>query len=215
MTSAHRWCSLVGETEPEVRVELVRERPEARARTVAGEASDHLADEEAVGVGVVGVPRPGHPPGIGGGEGRSHAVPVPEVLVGQRLVDRRHGALVAERLTKRDLVLAPGAELRPDGGEPVVETDAPGVDLLQGQQRHDRLAHAVEVHDRVGRPRLGLRLVPPATVEVDDRAPVDDHVHRRADLAPLGEALDERVADGAERRIARPPDRQLGHRAGT
>ena len=88
---------------------------------------------------------------------------------------------------KRRPFLAPGGELRPDGGDRVVECDQPGVDQLQGEQRHERLADRVEVDQRVVPPRRARRRIGPTADQVDHGHPVDDDAHRGADFAALGE----------------------------
>ena len=59
---------------PATRVLLAGQPPRAR---LPADATHHLADQVPVRIGVVGVPRAGLPPRIGGGERPGHPVPVP------------------------------------------------------------------------------------------------------------------------------------------
>src|SRR5262249_58245319 len=91
------------------------ERP---PRRLSREATRELADEEAVRVRVVRVPRPGLPPWLGFGERAGHRVPVPEIVVREPPPDRWDARLMTQDLTHRRAALTrhePRPPTRRDG----------------------------------------------------------------------------------------------------
>lgn len=77
--------------------ERFREAAQPGTRQLAGHPTNDLAHEMTVRVGVVDVPRTGFEPRVGGGKCVGHPLPVPEIVVGESLADRRHTGAVAER----------------------------------------------------------------------------------------------------------------------
>ena len=181
------------------------QRGEPVAARLAAHASHHLADEMAVGVGVIGVARPGLPPRLGGGQRAGHRAPVPQVVVGQRRADGRHPCPVAQRVAQRRPLLAAGGELRPDGGDRVVEPHPPRVDELQRQQRHERLAHRVEVDQRVGSPgaRAASSAHPPARSTTVSPSTT---THTAAPTSPRSAKLRANSSRTAPKRSSHRPD---------
>ena len=108
MTSAHRGCSAGGRR-------TTRRRPVGRPRAepvsagFPADPADNLADQMAVGVGVVGVAGSRLPPRVGRRQRTGHPVPIPQVVVGQRLADGRHPGPVAQGMAQRRLALPPTA----------------------------------------------------------------------------------------------------------
>ena len=176
-------------------------REPTAARLTAHPPHD-FADQVPVRIGVVRVACPGLPPRGGGGERSRHGVPVPQIVVGQRLVDRRHSSSVAERVAQRGPLLALGGELRPDGGDRIVQRDAPGIDQLQCQQGYERLADRVEVDQRVELPRRVGSPIGPAARQVDHGVAVDHDAYRCAHLTALGEVARELLAHTVEAGVA-------------
>ena len=209
-TSAQRCCSAQG---PDVHIGVERacQRSQPATAGLTAHPSHDLADQVAVGVGVVGVARPGLPPRRGGGERRRHPVPVPQVVVGQRFAQRRHPGPVAERVPQRRLLLAPGGELRPDQRERIVQCNEPGIDQLEGEQGHERLPDRIEVDQRVVPPGSGSGGggIGPAADQVDHRHAVEDDAQRRADFAPLGEVPGELFPHRAKPGVAGAGDRDV------
>ena len=110
-------------------------------------------------------------------------------------------------MADREAALAGRRELGPHRGDRVVEPEPALVDEPQEQEAQQALAGRVEAADRVGRPRPRPAGVGPPADEVDDRLAADGHADGGADLAPLGEVVDERPPHRLERRVAHSRDR--------
>ena len=91
----------------------------------------------------------------------------------------------------------------------VVERDQAVVDELEREERQEGLAHRVEVDQGVEPPGPSSLPVPPPAGQVHHDRAVDDHVHRRTDLAPLGEVPHELLLHA--QRIGRRKSRTPGH----
>ncbi len=87
-----------------------------------------------------------------------------------------------------------------------------GVDQLEGEQSHERLADGVEVDERVVSPGRVPVAVGPTARQIDDRVAVDHDAHRRANFTALGEVADELLAHGAESDVALARDRDVHQR---
>lgn len=162
----------------------------------------------AEGVGVVGVPGAGLPPGFRGGEGRRHPVPVVEVVVGERLADGRHAGAMGQRVAQRDLRLACCTEFGPHVGDRLIERESTLADEFERKDRQQALAGRVDVDERVRLPLAGLFVVGPAAHEIDDGPAVDDHADTRADLTAFGEVGGECLAHLLETGSDEPFDRR-------
>src|SRR3954454_4107838 len=158
----------------------------------------------SVRVGVIGVACPWYPPRLRRGQCRGHAVPLPQVVVGQGLANRGDAGAVAQRVSHSRLTLPARCELRPYGRNRIVETDCPAVDQLQGEQCDERFADRIEVDERVVLPRPFTRFVRPAAYEVHDNPSADVHADRSTDFTALGEVVGEGITNSGEPGVARP-----------
>ena len=102
-TSRVQWR---GNAEPDVGTERLGDRSELRRTNLPAHSSDDLADQMAVGIGVIGVAGARFPPGLRRRQRPGHPIPLPEIRIGQRLADRRYTRPVAQGLAERDHVFA-------------------------------------------------------------------------------------------------------------
>lgn len=189
--------------------ERFREAAQPGTRQLAGHPTNDLAHEMTVRVGVVDVPRTGFEPRVGGGKCVGHPLPVPEIVVGESLADRRHTGAVAERFADGGALLAAGGELGPHRSDRIVETDRAVIDELQRQQGDDGLADGVEVHQRVATPELRARLIGPAADKIDHCLAAHHHAHCCTHFAALEEVAFEGVAHARVPGVAVPADRSV------
>ena len=192
----------MGDTEPHVEPALSPKAREAGAGHLSGDAPDDLAHEVTVGVRVIGVAGADGPPCRSCRKRSGHGFPLPEVIVSEQCADRRYGRLVRQRMANGDGLLAALGELGPELANSCVEREHPLVDELQHERRAERLADRIEVHQGVGLPRDGARLVLPATNEVNDHLASDDDGDRSAHLTVLGKVRGKRVTHCCETRLA-------------
>ncbi len=154
--------------------------PASRSRQDAtADPAHHLADQMAIGIGVVGVTGPRLPPGRSGGQGGGHALTSP---TGRRWSAARRWPAPPPGGT------APGAASPPPcrrrrtrARRPTSGSSRPIsslVDQLEGQQSQDRLTGRVVVHQRVETPRRGM------TRHRRSRRPGPPPAHRRSGRRP-------------------------------
>ena len=103
----------------------------------AGDSSHDLADEEALGDGVIARQRAIVPPRLLGGEQRRGEVPIGQVLGRDRLLPARESGAVVHEVAHLDGLLAVGGELGPVRGDGRVEVEFAAVEEHQGdEERH-------------------------------------------------------------------------------
>ncbi len=113
-------------------------------------------------------------------------------------VDDRQARLVGEQLSHGDMFLALLGELRPVGGDRLVEVE----EVARVGGRHGGRGHALgrgeDRHDRVGPPRQAALAIPQSTPQVHDLLAISEHRHGRTDLFAVTEILSKGVRDGTE-----------------
>jgi hypothetical protein len=174
---------------------LAQERPGRQA----GDSTDHLADQVAVGGGVIAVRGAGLPTGGLRSEGGDDAVPV----VGRHTSGHvgQAGGVVEEVLHEHAL-LAVLAELRPVGGDRRLRVELAAVDEHVPAQAGEPLGGGGDHDDGVPVPRPGFRRIRPAAPEVDDGLALDRDRHRGPDLVEQIPVGGERRSHTLEARIA-------------
>ena len=183
--------------QPDVRVEsewcghFVGEESANRA---AVDPPDDLADEPAVGDGVVAVRRARLPARRLGGQAGAHRLEVVALVDRRRVVERRKAGLVTQQLPSRHRLLAGGAELGPDVGDRCVEVELAALPQEQGAHRRPSLGGGEDEGERVLRPGLPGCSIGHARPQVDDRSTVHVDSHRGSHLAQLLEVADEGLA---------------------
>ena len=155
MQRRHAVLLLVGEPDPELEAErlgdlVVEEGAEALAR----DALHDLADQPAVGGGVVAVRGAGLPHRRLGLEGPDHRLPGQRLLEGERGVDVGQAGLVAQQPAHGDVRLAGRLELGPVLGDRRVDVEVAPLGEQVGARRGGALGgreHELEGVLRVGR----------------------------------------------------------------
>ncbi|MCY1543652.1 hypothetical protein D9M68_794780 [compost metagenome] len=99
------------------------------------------------------------PPGLFGGQRRSHRRPVVQRFGRQHLVQRRQSRLVAEQMAQGDLLLTGRGELRPIAGNRRIQFQLALANQLQGGDGGERLGTGKQVEDGVAVPGLLAFLV--------------------------------------------------------
>lgn len=197
--------TLVADVVGESDVQLDAERPgdlvgeEASDRAAGRIApSEQLALVPAERLAVVAVTVAGCPRRRLRGEHVTECVGVGQHLQRDRRVDHGEAGLVRHELADGDVALARLRELGPvrrDGG---VDVEQPAGVGDRHRHRRQPLRGREDRHHRVLLPGERPRCVAMAAPQVDDRAPVEVHGARRADLVALTEVGPERVGHRAE-----------------
>ena len=165
ISGATRCLLLVGEPDPELEAERRRDLVvEERAEALAGDAPDHLADQPAVGGGVVAVRGAGLPHRRLHLERPDHRVPGQRLLEGERGVDVGQAGLVAQQPAHGDVALAGRLELGPVLGDRRVDVELAALGEQVGARRGGALGggeHQLEACPRCRACRRRRSATPP------------------------------------------------------
>ena len=164
---------------------------EEGAERAAADPAHDLADQVAVGDGVVAVGGSGLPEGLLGGERFGHRVPGPHLFPGQRGVQRRQAGLVGEQEANRQLFLPRLRELGPVGRHGRVEVEAALLGQEVGADRGGALGGREDELERLVVVRPVPLTVEGAAAEVDDLAAAQVHAEGGTDFAALLEIAGE------------------------
>ena len=171
----------------------------------AGDAADHLTEDEAERHHVIALRGSRFPPRLRRRDLLAHPVPVGGVVPVQPGARPDHAGPVAEHRGDRDVLLAGHTELGPVPRHRGVQVEFAAI----GQQMHTGAGQPLGAGEDAGQ-----GVLPPAPApagigvsapQVDHQVAVDPHRHGRADLVVLGEVPHEGGADGLEFRGARAP----------
>ena len=183
---------------------------EERAKRAAGDALDQFAEDEAEADHVVALCGPRRPPRFGRGQFGTDAIPVEHVRRLHPPLRADDARTVRHHHRDGDRFLARLGELRPVGGDRLVQVELATI----GQQMHARarqpLGPGEHTRQSVLLPRSLTVSVVPAAPQVDHEFAVDPSRHRGTDVAALGEVALELLPHGVERGCAVAADRNLG-----
>ena len=203
--SPTRASSLAVQTDVEVRAEALRHLfPEKGTEALAAHPPDELAEQVAMGHGLVSAAGARLPPGRLGGEQPGAFVPVVERFQGDRRFESRQPGHVAEQITHGQLLFAGLGELRPVLRHGGIRIDRTPVDEDQGRDGRHHLGGRVDIDDGVPLPGPGPRRIGMSRPDVHDELPVHGRRKGRTDLPALPEVVGERIPDGDETRVAVP-----------
>ncbi len=170
----------------------------------AADASGQLAEDVAVGLGVVTGNGPRLVPELGVLEHFHDVVPVVELVDGDRAAKAGQSRLVQQNLPGGHGVLAMTAEVGPVVDDRRVEVEQAAIDKKQDGDHQNHLRRGEHSHDGVGLPGLFLVVVAGPTPQVDDGLAVQRHSQRRTLVDPAVEESFEGLLDRAEALVAEP-----------
>jgi hypothetical protein len=130
---------------------------EKRARCLAADAADHLANEMPEGQGVVAVGGARLPPRRLVRQRIDHQLPIVVRVAGQLAPQPGQAGAVAEQMARGDRLLAVAGELRPVARHRRIDVERTAVDEHMGAQRRHRLRRRKDVDDGVALPRARER----------------------------------------------------------
>jgi hypothetical protein len=128
----------------------------------------------------------------------------------QRVGDDRQSRAMIEDEAHRQLLLAVGGELGPVLRHRFTDIHQPPIDQQAEGKPGDPLGDRHHADDRVVLPFVLPRRILPAAPHVNDRSPVHDDAHGRADFVLYAVVLDERLQHCRVLRLAMAVD---GHQA--
>ena len=140
---------------------------EVAADRVSGDAADDLADQEALGVGVIAMTVAQRPPGFLFGQGGGHQIPVEERSGWEWSANGGEAALVGQDPAEGDVGLAVLGELGPIVGDFAVDFQLASLGHAPGEDGANGFADGIAADKCVLGPGPGVFGVGPAAVEVD------------------------------------------------
>ena len=207
MSSAMRSVVLVRGADLEVGTERARDLvADELLERFAGDPAEHLADQVAVGEGVIarrGARLPPRRLSARGGRSTSPSRRCPRCANGGSHPESPER--VRQQVAKLDVLLAVCGELRPVLGDRR-EWHRPGRgrSSINARQRGERLGAREDVDDGVLAPRHRLGGIRVAAPHVDDEFAVDVDGYRGADFLAVGDLVGECLGDLVEPGIAVP-----------
>jgi hypothetical protein len=171
-----------------------------------GHPADHLADQPAVGHGVVAVAGSRLPHGSLGGQRIDGRGPGQGVIAGQSFGKGGQAGLVRQQLPDRHRLLPGRLELGPVGGHRGVEIQLFALGQHGRHHRGHPFGRRVHERQRAGVPLPAGLLIGDAAPQVDDLAAADVHRAGGADISALAEVGLEGVPHGLESALYISPD---------
>jgi hypothetical protein len=161
----------------------------------AGDAAEHLAEDEPVRGHVVTLCCARLPPGFGDSQLATDVVPIAELLGGHPGAWPDHAGAVTHHHRQRDVFLTGLPELGPIPGHRGLQVQFAAIGELMHAGGRQALGPGKDSGEGVLLPGPRAGAVGPAAPQVDNQIAVDPYRHGRADLATQLKVALERVAN--------------------